>query len=44
MGSQKRNPCRNIGEESNIGVIPVKPLNKGRRKAAGGSGGGKAGD
>jgi hypothetical protein len=32
------------GEESNIGVIPTKPLNKAGGDTGGGSGGGKAGD
>jgi hypothetical protein len=43
-GSKKHNPCMNAGEESNIGVLPAKPLNKAGRKDGGGSGGGKAGD
>jgi hypothetical protein len=44
MGSEKHNPCMNASEESNIGVVPAKPLNKAGRKDGGGSGGGKAGD
>jgi hypothetical protein len=43
-GSQKHNPCTNIGEESNIGVVPAKSLNKAGRKDGSGSDGGKAGD
>jgi hypothetical protein len=34
----------NAGEESNIGVVPAKPLNKAGGKDGSGSGGGKAGD
>jgi hypothetical protein len=43
-GSQKHNPCANVGEESNIGVVPAKSLNKAGRKDGSGSDGGKAGD
>ena len=42
--AKRHKPCVNDGEESNIGVVPVKPLNKTGRKEGGGSGGGKAGD
>jgi hypothetical protein len=34
----------NVGEESNIGVVPAKPPNKACGDAGGGGGGGKAGD
>jgi hypothetical protein len=43
-GSEKHNPCMNIGEESNIGVVPAKRPNKGDGDIVGGGGGGKAGD
>src|SRR6188474_2796705 len=35
-GSQKRNPGMNGGEESNIGIVPANPLNKGDGDMAGG--------
>jgi hypothetical protein len=33
-----------VGEESNIGIVPAKPSNKGHGNMVGGDGGGKADD
>lgn len=43
-GSQKHNPGMNANEESNRGVVPMKPPNKARGNTGGGGGGGKAPD
>jgi len=43
-GSQKRKPGVHVGEESNRGIVPAKPLNKTAKDSRGGSGGGKVSD